>query len=136
MGVVITIDGDKKPFVPPFLKLEDHRLMGEFEWDPSRIDLWSDVEHIGDIKTVLEKVNEKPIANVNLLDFLIDHQELIPKEWEKLSLFFLGTTYFTSCGDVHVRCLRKTNFWAYETLWYRNLWHTYYRVVLIAPERV
>jgi hypothetical protein len=33
------------------------------------------------------------VLNVNVLDYLLEHQELIPEEWKQFNIYFIGTYY-------------------------------------------
>lgn len=58
-----------------------------------------------------EEVSKKEILNANILDYLLAHPELIPEDWKKDEkgntryIFFWGTIYRYSGGDLCVRCL-------------------------------
>jgi hypothetical protein len=51
-------------------------------------------------------------SNANLLDYLLKHPHLIPEEWSSKYVFFWGTLYRNSVGNLYVRCL----------CWGRNRW--------------
>jgi len=103
------IDCDADPFVPAGWKVEEHKKGGQLEWDPSKVSLYlSEYQKGGrfiqgyDLRKELEG---KPVLNANVLDYLLDHPELIPEEWKGKAIFFWGTVYRYSGGSLYVRCL-------------------------------
>ena len=55
-----------------------------------------------DLKKALEG---KPVMSAVLLDYYLAHPELIPESWKGKAVFFWGTIYRGSYGDLYVRCL-------------------------------
>ncbi|PIZ99774.1 MAG: hypothetical protein COX77_00545 [Candidatus Komeilibacteria bacterium CG_4_10_14_0_2_um_filter_37_10] len=45
------------------------------------------------------------VLNANVLDWLLDHPELIPEEWKRKYIFFWGTIYRGSDDNLYVRYL-------------------------------
>lgn len=114
------IDCDADPFVPKDWKVEDHRPGGQFEWDPAKVKLYlSDEQRDG--KTIQghklrEDLKDKPVLNANVLEYLLENPMLIPDEWKGKYIFFWGTIYRNSGGNLVVRCL----------LWNGDRWDWYY----------
>lgn len=52
-----------------------------------------------------KELEDQPVLNANVLDFLREHPELIPDEWKGKFTFFWGTIYRHRDGDLYVRCL-------------------------------
>ncbi len=110
--VVITkhvIDLAADPLLPNSWEVEKHIKGGQFEINPTKIALHLDEEQqnggsIGGNK-LRNKLKGKPVFNANLLDFYLDHPHLIPEEWMGKAIFFWGTIYRRSNGDLYVRCL-------------------------------
>lgn len=121
------IDCDADPFIPEGWKLESHKKMGQFEWDPNKVRLYlsSNQENGKTIKgyDLRKELEEKPVLNANVLDYLLKHQELIPEGWKGKAIFFWGTIYRSSDGNLCVRslCWRGIGWsWAYD--WLDDSW--------------
>lgn len=109
------INLDAKPFVPNVWKVEEHRKggqpacpVGRFAWDPTKVGLFlADQQKPGVIVGhVLRKVLKNlPVLNANVLDYLLANPELIPHEWKGKYVFFWGTIYRDSDGNLYVRYL-------------------------------
>ncbi len=114
------IDLDSDPMVPKGLELEEHRKGGQFEFDPTKIVLRLDEgQKDGRIikgHELRKKLANQPVFNANLLDFLLAHPNLIPEEWKGKAIFFWGTIYRDSNGDLCVRYL----------VWHGSEWDWYY----------
>lgn len=102
------IDCRKTPFIPDGLFIVEHRKFDSFKLNPSytKLDLSRRVKNMSlsgvDMRKYLAK---KWVMNANILDFLIDHPNLIPENWKNKVIYFWGTIYGTSNGDIHVSCL-------------------------------
>jgi hypothetical protein len=57
------------------------------------------------VRDLRKELNGKLILNANVLDYLLAHPELIPEEWKGKYIFFWGTIYRDSGGDLSVRYL-------------------------------
>jgi len=103
------IDCDADPFVPEGWEVVEHRGNGKLEWDPAKFELYlCDEQEHGRIAghELREKLVEgKQTLNANVLDYLLKHSELIPKEWKKKLIFFWGTIYRDHYGLLVVRCI-------------------------------
>jgi hypothetical protein len=70
-----------------------------------------------------EELSGKPVLNARILDFLLEHTDYIPESWKKneagntIYIFFWGTIYRNTDGNLCVRCL----------YWYGGVWDRYYR---------
>ena len=97
----------KKPFVPESWILESH-IKGDKAWefDASKIELWLSKKQKTSYQVGAELQKEVPNPfNANLLDYLLEHKELIPEDWKGKWVFFHGTVYRGSGGGLCVRCL-------------------------------
>lgn len=68
-----------------------------------------------------EELANKHVLGAEDLDYLLSHQALIPEECKKKCVFFWGTIYRRSGGDLYVRCLRWRGSrwsWHYSSLDY------------------
>ncbi|EKD56250.1 MAG: hypothetical protein ACD_58C00247G0001 [uncultured bacterium] len=102
------IDCDSMPFIPNGWSVKDHKKGGFFKFDPAKISLYlSKKQNKGSVggRDLLKDLADKLVINANVLDYLLAHPELIPEEWKGKFVFFWGTIYRDSDGDLHVRCL-------------------------------
>ena len=103
------IDCDADPFLPEGWKVESHKKGGRLEWDPASIRLHlspnqQSLQYI--VGNELQKeLENQPVLNANVLDYLLAHQELILKEWRSKCVFFWGTIYCDPDGYLRVRYL-------------------------------
>jgi len=103
------IDLDAAPFVPNDWKVEEHQKGGTFRWDPVKVKLYlsklqSKGKYIGG-HDLRKELAGQPVFNARLLDYLLAHPQLIPEEWKGKYIFFWGTIYHHSSGDLCVRYL-------------------------------
>jgi hypothetical protein len=116
------IDCDSAPFIPNGWSVEEHKKSGFFKFDPAKISLYlSKKQKKGSIggHDLRKELSNKPVMNANILDYLLDHPELIPEEWKGKYIFFWGTIYRDSDGNLYVRCLywRGSEWrWSYDWL--------------------
>ena len=70
-----------------------------------------------------EELKGKPVLNANVLDYLLKHPELIPEEWKGKAVFFWGTIYRDSRGNLCVRCLYwDGSRWYWSHNWLDDFW--------------
>lgn len=109
------IDCDSSPFVPNGWKVEEHQKGGQWKFDASEIELYLAVaQKKGSIEgnNLRKNLTGKFVLNANVLDYLNANQHLIPEDWKRRVVFFWGTIYRDSGGDLYVRCL----------YWYDDRW--------------
>ena len=102
------IDCDAAPFLPDGWKVEEHQKGGIIKFDASKVDLYlSKKQKNGTIEgnKLREELKGKKVLNANVLDYLLKNPHLIPKRWKDKSIFFWGTIYRNSLGDLYVRYL-------------------------------
>jgi len=96
------IDCSADPRIPPDidingLELEEHRRTGVLVWHPEAVTLYLSERQKGggciDGDPIREELRDKPVLNINVLDFLLAHQRLIPKAWRGKLICFWGTVY-------------------------------------------
>ena len=116
------------PFCPDGWTVEQHdRSLGQLELDVSKILLHLSANQKGGGVKGKElckelKLKDKPVLNANVLDWLLNHQELIPDEWKKEGfIFFWGTIYRDSGGRLGVRSL----WWGVSGLYWDFRWLGY-----------
>ncbi len=124
-----TVDLSATPFIPDGWSVEEHQKGGQFVWDPTKVRLHLD-EGQTDRRYVeghkLRKlISKKNPYNANLLDFLLKNgnQHLIPEEWKGKAVFFWGTIYRGSGGDLCVRYLDwGSGRWRWSFIWLDGDW--------------
>lgn len=102
------IDCDVNPFIPNGWAVEEHKKGGMFKFNPEKISLYlSKKQKKGSISghDLRKELADKPVMNAKVLDYLLDHPELIPEEWKGKYIFFWGTIYRRSDGRLGVRYL-------------------------------
>lgn len=102
------IDCDADPFCPESWQVVEHRKGGQLEWDPTKMELYlCEQEKTGSIQgNELRKIlADKPVLNACVLDYLLANPHLIPEEWKGKAIFFWGTIYRSSDGNLYVRYL-------------------------------
>lgn len=119
------INCDTPPFTPPNWSIERHQLGGLWKFGPAKISFYrSD----GRIKEFIEgnqlrqKLVNESVLNANVLDYLIDHPHLIPKNWKDKRVYFWGTIYRDLDGDLYVRHLDwDGSKWGWHFKWLNNI---------------
>ncbi len=103
------IDCDLAPQVPYGWKVESHKPGGKLEWNAGNIQLYLSPHQQGENylegNKLRKELENKPVLNANVLDYLLDHPSLIPAEWKGKRIYFWGTVYRGSRGGLCVRCL-------------------------------
>src|SRR3990167_4233406 len=118
------IDTTKLPSIPNCLKVDQHDTsLGEI--DPTQIELYLDDEQKDTIirgGQLREKLKGKPVLNATVLDYLYEHQKLIPVSWKDKTkdgytqyIYFWGTIYRDSSGNLYVRYL-----YFFDGRWYSS----------------
>ncbi len=123
----INLDAD--PFVPLGWSVEKHRKGGIFKWNPSEVHFYLSEQQKNrkfiEGKKLLKELEDKPIFNANLIDYLLAHPYLIPETWKNdeagrvRRIFAWDTIYHSLSGDLCVRCL----------LWNGNSWDWDYHLL-------
>lgn len=133
------VDLDADPFCPKWWKATNHRKGGGLQ----KVERRGDDLYVGGQKIVLfrserqmggktiegfelkKEWDKQPIFNANLLDFLYkeENRHLIPESWKGLLVFFPGTEYSASGGDLSVRYLYwGGNMWRWDCRWLSSRW--------------
>lgn len=104
-----TIDCRAKPYTPKGWKIKFHRKRRSLALSPEMIELYWPGKGSEDLagSTIITKLSykgNKNILNANVLDFLLEHPELIPDEWKDLKVSFWGTRYNDN-GFIRVPCI-------------------------------
>jgi len=121
------IDCDANPFVPNNWTIEEHQKSGMFKWDPAQVKLYlsesqSKGKAIGG-HDLRKDLRGKPVMNACIRDYLLAHPELIPDSWKGKYIFFWGTIYRDSDGDLCVRDLYLGgDRWQWGCYWLEGDW--------------
>ena len=71
------------------------------------------------------KNSKKVLLPAHILDYLVAHSELIPDNWKGKDVFFWGTIYRHSDGDLYVRYLRwNDGRWRWYCDWLDIDWYS------------
>ena len=107
-----TIDCDAEPYAPEGSVVVYHQEDGIIKWTKSLISLYLSREQRDRkliegrrLREALEGAKGWRVLNANVLDFLLEHPELIPEEWKHQHVYFLGTIYHRSRLGTFVRYL-------------------------------
>jgi hypothetical protein len=125
--VIQIIDCDAKPFIPDGWKVQEHQKGGKLEWNPEKIQLYlSDGQKDGryiEGNKLRKELKSKKVLNACVLDWLLAHPEFIPEEWKGKYIYFWGTIYRRSGGDLCVRCLCwRDGRWDWYCRWLGGGW--------------
>jgi hypothetical protein len=117
------VDCDLDPMIPDSRKIEAHQKDGKVRLerrgdallvDGVEIELYLDpAQQSGNIvgTKLRDKFSDKLVLNACVLDYLIEHPELIPESWKKDEqgrtrfIFFWGTIFRNFDGGLGVGCL-------------------------------
>ncbi len=115
------IDTDAAPFERPGFKVEKHIGRGLWQYKLASIELFRsekqkrNYQEGNKLKEVIEALKSRKALNANVLDYLLAHPELIPESWKGKAVFFWGTIYRYSNGNLCVRYL----YWS-DSRWYHD----------------
>lgn len=123
------IDCGANPFCPSYWEVEEHRKDGTLVWDPKKVRLHLDDAQRGEGRIgghdLRKALKGKPVLNANVLDHLLKHPHLIPREWKKKYVFFWGTVYRNRVGYLIVRYLYwDGDRWSWNGYWLGNEWYS------------
>ncbi|MFH1078372.1 MAG: hypothetical protein V1745_03810 [Patescibacteria group bacterium] len=108
------IDCDAPPFAPERLSLAEEvhqvpgRVTGKFTWNPATVALHLDQDQQGGLiigTDLAKRLADKKVLPAQVLDHLLAHPKLIPKEWRGKSVCFWGTVYRDPAGCLWIRFL-------------------------------
>ena len=104
------VNGDADPFVPDRHRIVEHIKNGMVIFNPDNFYLYpGGVAKIGLISghNLKNTLRDQTLYNANFLDYLLENQELIPKEWTNELIPFLGTVFTYA----HLETNDKTELW-------------------------
>jgi len=128
------INCDEISFIPdgwsvlPESEQLSNRVRGLYKLDITKVKLHLyEEQKEGRIKgsELRKKLKEELVLPVNVLDFLLkkENQHLIPEEWKGKYVFFWGTIYRDSDGDLYVRYLYwHGDGWSWSCNWLGSDW--------------
>jgi hypothetical protein len=122
------IDTDKTHKLPyDDWKVESHQGVGKVDWSKLNPELYfSEKQKDGYIQgeDLLKELDGKNPLNANVLWYLLDHQELIPKEWNDKDVYFFGTVFLSPDGYRCVLCLCRDDdgSWDWDDRWLGDVW--------------
>lgn len=113
----VTVKCNSSPIIPDAYTLVEHRRMDNFIWDSCRLGL-TEIKMVNpsDVDEARRICKSENFLNVNVLDFLLQHQDLIPEAWKTNSVCFWGTV--VSIGGEVNSTLRKTCYVPYLAWWH------------------
>lgn len=126
--VEYTVDLDSTPFIPEGWKVEEHKKGGQWKFDPTKLELYLDEGQKNgkciEGNKLRKKLESKDVLNANLLDFLLKNPNLIPESWKGKVVFFWGTIYRGTVGNLCVRdlCWRGSR-WDWDYYWLDDDWN-------------
>lgn len=101
----MTIKLPKAPKIP-YEGWKVHYHDGKTSFDPANLSLHLEPEQKESIlngNVLFERMKGEGL-NSNVMDYLYEHQELIPEEWKDKYVYFWGTVFADADGDLCVRC--------------------------------
>lgn len=120
------IDCDANPFIPDGWEVFEHKKGGKFEWSSDAVALYLDKgQKDGSIvgNELRKKLEGQPVLNACVLDYLLANHQLIPESWKGRAVFFWGTIYRNSYGNLSVRYLYwGGDRWYWHYNWLGNGW--------------
>ncbi|MEI7512405.1 MAG: hypothetical protein WCK01_03025 [Candidatus Uhrbacteria bacterium] len=144
-GSQYVIDCDSPPFVPSkfasrMAKDEvGNRLIGKVEWsrDMARLHQHPRLKnptmfYMVRVVDLMKDLKDRTVLPANVLDFLMDHQELIPVDWQDMYVLFLGTVYRQNGTSPFVRGLHyEDDKWNHSQSSLEDPCHNGYRAAVL-----
>ena len=132
------INLDTAPYAPDGWSIAENHGSGQLEWNSSRIQLYLSASqksgrYIRGYK-VRKELAGKKVLNANALDFLLAHQDLIPKSWKGKNVYFWGTIYVDKTGDRLVRSLywhESSGSWNWNASGLSQVWNENHPAVIV-----
>ena len=112
------IDTDAQPNCSEGYTIKTHSKGGNIEWDPEKVSLYlSETQNECGTSgyNIQSELDNMPVLNACVLDYLIKNPNLIPADWVGKSVLFWGTIYTSDDSNLWVRCLCcDGSNWAYS----------------------
>lgn len=123
----MTIHIKTKPKLPfENWKIESHTPVGKINLEKLILHLEPEQEN-GYLKgeVLRERLKDKHCLDGAVLDYLLAHTELIPESWKGKYVYFWGTIYRDSGGDLYVRYLYWVGGrWDWDYYWLDLVWRS------------
>ncbi len=135
------INCNANPYTPNGWRVIEHVKSGMFQWNRDNVSLYlSDQQKNGksiEGNQLRKELKDKPVFNANVLDYLLANQHLIPKKWQGRAVFFWGTIYCNSMGDLYVRCLVwRPSGWCWRGACLVDAWNCYRPAAVFTNNRI
>lgn len=126
----LMINCDVKPFIPDGLKIHEHKAGFHLLWDKEKFAdpkyLYLSPHQLGgsDVgKNLHKELAGKQVMNACVLDWLLANQEQMPESFKGKAIFFWGTIYSDSGGNLYVRFLYWSgDRWISRCRWLGSSW--------------
>jgi len=119
------INCDTLPFIPPNWFVETHQLNGLWKFDSKKISFYQSNQQKKEFiegNKLRQELTDESVLNANVLDYLLIHPELIPEDWKNKRIYFWGTIYSDSEGDLYVRQIEwDGSKWGWHFKWLNNI---------------
>jgi hypothetical protein len=133
IALVGLIDCDAAPSVRTGWKIEEHRKLGQWTWNPGAVHLYlSPSQQAGKCiegHLLRSELSSHFVLNAKVLEYLLANSHLIPDEWKMdkrkhvRCIFFWGTIYRDLKGDLYVWCLSWSGHnWGWDCGWLGDSW--------------
>lgn len=136
---LINLDAD--PVCPWLWSVSRHVPGGVIQFDPTKTSFYtSRKQQRGDLSgsVLMDDPALADSPNAVLLDFLLEHPELIPAKWKRRkdgalrNIFFWGTHYQSEGGSVAIRCLVwGEEGWRWSYHWINWKWRSNYQALIL-----
>jgi len=133
----LVIDLGADPFIPEGWEKVQHQSEGLWTWNPEEVELFISPEQTKGGRIQGHKLRKllvgKRVLNANVLDYLLEHQELIPESWKGGYTFFFGTIYRGLDGKLCVRCIFEGGSkWDWNSVWIEGSFCSNFPVAVLA----
>lgn len=131
------VDTDRRPSILPEFGLEEHRRMGKVKLEKreggelyiqgSKVELIVTERQRSGLQghKLRKELTDKPVLNACVLEYLYEHQELIPDSWKGRYPFFWGTIFRDAVGLLYVAYLLwHGERWAWGCSWLGGDWRS------------
>lgn len=140
-GIEHVIDCNAQPFIPDGSKVEEHQQGGMVKFDATKTDFYLSKKQKGGTiegNKLHKELEGKKVMNANVLDYLLANPKAIPDDWKQDEkgntryIFFWGTIYRYSHGNLCVRCLYwGVGRWYWSFYWLDYGWGSNYPTLLV-----
>jgi hypothetical protein len=140
---IYEIDFDKAPYIPDgWTLLPDNeqlrnRIHGKMKFDSTKINLYLDAAQKRgryiEGNELRDRLTNMPVFGVQLRDFYLEYPHFIPEEWKGKAIYFWGSIYQDSNGDLYVPCLCWRDLrWCSGFDWLNRIWRNNNPSIILA----